>query len=274
MYNIRKLIAAVGSIILLTGCAESASAELKGADTVMITVGDHSVTKADMFTYMKANDPNIAVDNAVEIISNSEVKDIDSLKAEAEEEYAGYESAYGDYMQTLLAYYGTDRDGYINDYILPRLKLEALEEMYVTEKGTDLISEYNPVKAVIISHKDSDEANTALESLTEAPDEDQFNMIITSNATTLSDDAVQAIKASERGKWNIYTNDETSENLVYYTEDLDPEKDAKTFQAALKNIDDFKNAVIVHYLKKHNFRVYDTDLHSTLTQAFPNLFDE
>lgn len=274
MRSIKNVLAVAGCVLLLTGCS-NAVAEIPDGNKVMIKVGDHSITKSDMFASMKANGAEMIYNDAMNVVYDAEVPVTEELQAQADESYANFEQAYGGYMNTLLDYYKTDKEGYIRDYILPEIRFHELQTRYVDEHMSDLITKYEPVMVSELSYGDAESAQNALEGLKDTvPENEQFIAVVDSSDGIHSNDLITAMKTSEKNSWQIYTDDDASEYFLYYTRDLDPEADKTALSSAFAGLESVASDVSDHYLKQHKFKVYDIDLYNLISQAHPDLFEK
>lgn len=273
--NLKKALLLSGCVLALAGCS-TGSTTIPDSSEVLMTVGNKTVTKGSEYTMMKeSSGPQTALNLANKLICSKEIGESDELKQKAQktlDQYAQNEG-FDEQLKTL----GYDsREDYLNDVLIPTLQADELKKKYFTDAKEDIITEFDPVLAVIIQTDSEDNATKALDALKNgddpgkvgaqyAPEDATYTgseQIITTLDTDLPTTLLNAIQdASKEGVLDeVYTNDTSTDNKEYYVAKVvstDYDKNLSKIQDALLSNQTISNDSQVYYLKKYKFEVHD-----------------
>ena len=263
----KNLIIGALCAVLLTGCS---AGSLPGGDEVLFSVGEQKITKNDMYSAMSASGTSVALNDAINKVVTAEIEVTDEMREKAEADYEEMVASYGDYMNMLLDYYGVDKDTYIHDYILIPNMQDELTKRYVEENTDSLVKEYEPFKIVRMNYKSEAEATSALSGLTSAPADDQF-LVVMNGETSMDEKFFTAAKEVEKNVWTVYADDESSTYAVYYVTDIDTEADKDLINEKFISDNTIIDKTVAHYLAKHKFKAYNSDLIETVKSSYPDL---
>lgn len=274
-------IAAAFAAIALTGCSD-AQAKLSDSSTVVVTVGNKTVTKGDVYSLLVSyGGASTVINDANKIVCDAEVEITDDMKATAQSTLNEYKSMYGDTFTTYLESSGLSEEDYMNEYLIPSLQAEQLTDKYVEQKWDYLIEEYQPRKVTMISFESEDDANAALKELkagdknasTAASDhngETDGSEVVTTESSSI-DSMVRTVLFSSTPDdgWTMVPSSDGGTFYCVLVEDDDPLNFKEEAVTSLETIDDVSDDATTYFFKKYNFHVYDKTIYDALAADYP-----
>lgn len=276
----KKILALLASLLLVCGCSD-AYANIKDGSTEVFKVGNKTITKEDMYSFMKANAGTYYVLNdATAVIVDKEIEITDDMRTEAEEALELYKNMYGESFTNMLESYGyKDEEDYLNNAILKSAQLNELVKKYATENYDSLVEQYFPRKAIILSLDSSDDADAALTELkggTEVADVVKaYNAVGLSepNIVTSDEDYPAEVKAvlisNNDGEWVKLPSSNGKYYLVQIV-DSNPANFKEEFVKEIATNSAVQEASDHYYFSKYNFTIYDKDLYDSFKAEYEN----
>ena len=198
MNSMKKLMCAGLALLMLAGCKDATAALANSKETLM-TVGDTTITKGELYNMMFASvGANTANTDVMNRIAAQEIEVTEEMKEEALNQVQFYTMMYGDQFTQFLESMGLTEDTYAEKYILPNTLTSKLVEKYTEENFDSLCGSFDPLKAIVLSFTSEDDASAALSALkdgsmtpAEAAKENNSSStgseeVITMNTTTIS----------------------------------------------------------------------------------------
>lgn len=269
---------------LLVGCSSQYSVKVTDGDKEMISGGEVSITKQDIFEYLlDKNGANEIVNEVLTTIADKEVNDqeaLDKLVKQREEDYAKY--AGGD-LEKYAKNLGYDsKDDYIKAVLVPDAKQELLRNKYINENLETLIKNYQicSFKKIVV-----DKESTALSYIEKATDEEAFNKLMKENSDKSEDSGIvtknsslddnlkkqletlSAVSKDGVYKEAIKLSDDTYAVLYLYNTD---HKNTDDLTNTLSNDSDVKDEINASYLKKYQFTVNDDKIKKAIEKISSN----
>lgn len=273
--KLNKALLAGGCLLLLAGCAGGSTSVPEGSQVIM-TIGDQKLTKEKEYTLMKeSSGPQTALNLVNKQICDKEIGQTDEVKAEAQKMLDDYASVEG-FDEQLKSIGYESKEDYMKEVLIPNIQAQELKKKYFVDAKEDIITEFDPVLAVIIQTDSEDNANKALDALKNgddagkvgaqyAPEDAEYTgseQIITTLDTALPTTLLNAIQdAGKDGVLDqVFTNDTSTDNKKYYVASVvstDYDKNLSKIQDALASNQTISNDSQVYYLKKYDFEVHD-----------------
>ena len=283
MNSMKKLMCA-GLALLLAGCKDATAALANSGETLM-TVGDTTVTKGELYNMMFASvGANTANTDAMNRISAQEIEVTDEMKEEAKNQAQFYSMMYGDQFTEFLDSMGLTEDTYAEKYILPNTLTSKLVEKYTEENFESLCTSFDPLKAIVLTFTSSDDASAAISALkdgsvtpAEAASENNSSStgdeeVITMNTTSYDSAALSVLRSmSVDDGW---TQVPSSDGATFYVLKLvshDPAEFKEDAVKAISGISAVTDESNDFYLRKYNFHVYDINLYNGLKELNPDI---
>ena len=274
--------AAVLAASMLAGCKD-AQAKLPDSSTVLMTVGNKSVTKGDVYSMMnRMNGSTAAVNNASRIIARTEIEVTDDMKKNAQETLDSYKMYYGDTFARHLELIGMSEDEYRDDYLIPSLQAAELTSKYIEENFDKVAVLYSPVKATLLSFTSQDDANAALSELkdgskdaaTAAKDHNSTStgksQIYTVESSSV-DSAVRTVlnSGSPDDGWTVVPASDGATYVLMHIDENDPAKFRDEVIDTLESITQVQNDATTYWFKAYNFHIYDKTLYDAVKADYP-----
>ncbi len=282
----KKLIAIIACVLLLSGCA--AKTMVSDSNTSIISGDGVNFTKQEFFERLKNNDyTQVIVNSLYEKIAVLEGLDENTINEGANSSINELKEQYGDAFSTVAAYYGGEDTLFETMKINEIIKL--LSDNYFTEHKDELIEEYIPVKAKVIYFDELEAAQAMIEEINNgtsfemAAAHQGYSATIADTVYTDKSDISYEVKnvlqtATEPMLSNVIlsvvsatdsSGNTTSANRYYVVEvtDVDPENFLDDFYAALS--DDYDSTKILDsYLAKYDVQVYDQRTYDLMIQTY------
>ena len=259
---------------LLAACSSNYSVKVSDSDKVIVSGSELNITKQDYFDYLlKTSGANEVLDEVLLSIADKELTDqkaIDKQVKEEEKTYEQYADGGLDKYAKSLGY--SSKDDFVNEKIVPVVKLNMLTKKYIEENLETMISEYQVVsfKKIVV-----DKESAALAIIKEATTKEAFDKklkeagtngedagIVTKNSS-LDDNLKRKLKdLSKLDKDGVYSEAiklSDDKYAVVYVYDTD-HKNKDDLIEALANDSNAKEDVEAKYLKKYHFTVNDDKL--------------
>ena len=137
---------------LLAACSSNYSVKVSDSDKVIVSGSELNITKQDYFDYLlKTSGANEVLDEVLLSIADKELTDqkaIDKQVKEEEKTYEQYADGGLDKYAKSLGY--SSKDDFVNEKIVPVVKLNMLTKKYIEENLETMISYYQVVSFKII----------------------------------------------------------------------------------------------------------------------------
>lgn len=264
------------SALLLTGCG-TVNTTIPEKDEVLMTIGDQTVTAGQEYQLIKrVNGPVLLIQGVQRDIYAKEVGDGEEIQKKVDEMYEQFASNNENFEEQLVNYGYADKQDYIDNVVLPTVQATELFRVYLNENKTEIEAQYHPVLASIIACNSEDNAKKAQEAIkngtspVDAANEYAMEgasykgeeQIISTLVTDLPDRLTNTLYETEKDGVldEIFENDTTTENKVYYVVDLissDYDANLDKIVEAFESDQDLNKACITFYLKKYDFEIHD-----------------
>lgn len=288
----KKVLFSALVLVLLTGCYADGNATLS-SDETLFTVGSQTVKRSNLFEVMKRTDAGQVVLQNAQLQLVSSIETTDAITQEAEESWQTLVTAYGD-EETLLAILvqnGIDsKDVYMNDYVIPELKMVQLLRDSMNTDFDTLVTTYSPRKVRILQVADETSGNEALTKLRAGESFDSIASEYQGASTTyVGAETVYmaSLETSTPSSVSGFIANATTPTLsdLLSTEGVDGyyivqvvEVDATRFKDDVieKLID--TSTVVNEYLAKvfrdNNFTLYDEVIYDAIYESYPTYLEE
>ncbi|MDO4466319.1 MAG: hypothetical protein Q4C49_04855 [Bacillota bacterium] len=266
----------LSAAFLLTGCSgANASIQKETGKEVIMTIGSTTITKQDEYDSLKAaNVPSEVLSDTRKIIYNKEIKVTDEIKKEANEQLNTIKEMYGEenVEETIKAYGYDSVDAYLEDYSIPAVQSDKLVDKYIKENWQMIKKDNKPTLARVLYCDDEGKAKEALDALKKGEEFAKvFEKYSSADSTFTSDQMyvstasedlptrlINTLYKSEVGIIDeVFTNESSSGAYVAVLESKSYKDMKQEVKASLQSDTSFSNKVLVHYLKKYNFEIYD-----------------
>ncbi len=276
-------LASLLALSVLTGCKD-AQAKLPDSSEVLMTVGNKSVTKGDVYSMMnRMNGAAAAINDASRLIARLEIDVTDEMKESAQTTLNNYKEYYGDTFAKHLELIGMTEDEYRDDYLIPSLQAAELTSKYIDE-NFDIVSVlYSPVKATLLSFTSQDDANKALSALKDGS-KDPETAAKENNSTSTGKSQVYTIESSSVDSavrtvlnsgspddgWTMVPASDGASYVVMHIDENDPAKFKDEVATTLESITQVQNDATAYWFKKYDFHIYDKTLYDAVAADYPS----
>lgn len=264
---IKKIITLVLLSASLAGCG---TMNVSGKDTVVFRIGDKNVTKGDVYRQMKWNGGDIIVNDVMKEIYEKEIgrpKEVEDFVSDTLESYhAEHEEEFKENLERQ----GITEEEYSESVLVPYIQKELLTEKYIEENFVEVSKKYTPRKVTVLNYSSEDAAKEALESNNLSSDNTEMYTTLSSN---VSETARDAFLSAKKGEWSTVFNEEAKEYFVFRVEEDDVEKFKDEVVEFLKGsaAEEVGEELVVHYLKKYEFKSFDEDVTDAVKGVNPEL---
>jgi foldase protein PrsA len=279
-------VCAAGLMAMSLAACDDATAKLKGSGEPVLTVGKTKITKGDLYESMfAAVGEQTAINGALKVIEDAEVETTDDMLEEAQSTLDYYKTIYGE--ETFASYLeqaGMTEDDFINNVLLVSQKETALYQKYVEDYYDDVVAEYNPLMATVLTFSTSDDADAALTALkdgtsTAADLVEEYSLsntgeseLITIDTTSYDTIALSFLRsASVDDGWTKVPGSSTDTWYVLRVDETDPEAFKDTFVSWATQQTAVQSEAKVFYYKKYGFHVYDINLYNAIDEQDSSL---
>ncbi len=281
--NKKSIVAASALLLVLTGCKDAHIA-IKDADTPIVTVGNKTITKGEVFNIMMATyGASNAVSTSNNKIAAAEIEITDEMKKSAQDTINTYKSLYGDVFTEYLESSGMTEEDYMNEYLIPSLQSEKLITKYLEENYDSVCEMYTPVKAMILEFSSNEDAQSALSALkdgSKTPAEviEEYNGLSTADEKIITNDSTSVdsmiktviFSATPADGWTyVPSSDGTTFDVVKVVEN-DPDNMKEEVLESLAAISNVQNDSTTYFFKKYGFHIYDKTLYDAVSLNYPD----
>lgn len=265
-------------LMLLSGCKDARTG-LSNGNEALITVGNHSITKNDVYDGLKNKNGTTAVISKVtNFLVDKEVPVTDAMREEAKETLKKFKETLGaDPFNQYLSSMNMTEENYLEEKVLPTVRAQYLTTAYIDSNYDEIKKDYEIRKVQIFQTSDSKVAVEVQEKvkngeLTIEEAVEKYKGVTTTytgkdqivtNKSKLSKDTWSNILAVTENDTLLdvyqYSSDLTAFYVIKVIETDVSLEDAKSSLEAITSIGD---DAFAFYLKKYNFRVYDIDLYN------------
>lgn len=280
-------VCAFALLVTLSGCKD-ATTSLSDGNDALITVGNTTITKNDVYTGLKSeNGVTAIISKLTAYIVDQEVPVTDEMMSEAQSTMQSFKDTVGEEnWSTFLSSMGYENEQqYLEERALLSVRASQLTSKYITDNYDEIKENYQIRKLRIFQTTDSSIAAEVQEKVKngELTIEEAVNQY--DSVTTTYDGSDQILtNASGLGSdiWeNIMavTEDNTLLDLYQYSSDLSnfyvievvsvdvPLEEA---QSTIEGLSTIADDAFAYYLKKYNFTVYDIDLYNGIQSQKPS----
>lgn len=282
MKRVLTLLTAFMAVSMLAGCKD-ASAQLKDAQQAVVTIGDKAITKGDLYSMMNSSiGAEEVYSDAFKAIAAQEVEITDKMREDAKSNLDLYKMMYGDQFTQYMTSLGLSEEDYMEQYMIPSMQTQGLTAKYIEENFADLVKEYNPIQAIILSFTTKDDASEALSGLkdgkltpAQAASENNSSSygdseIITINTTSYDSAALSVIRSgSPDDGWVMVPSTDGATFYLVNIVSNNPEDYKEEVTSTLTNVTAIKDKSNEYYLRKYNFHIYDITVYNAMKDAHP-----
>ncbi|MDX8418211.1 hypothetical protein [Absicoccus intestinalis] len=284
--NKKRILSLSLCALMLTGCSGH-NTSVSNGDSTLMTVGDTSYTKNDVYTLLKnTSGTSDGITHIQSIIYNKEVGKTKAMKEEAEKQYEEYKSA-SDSFESQIKAQGYTKKTYINKVLLPTIQADKLLDKYFQDNKKAIKKKYKPSMAIIIECDSEKKAKQALAELKKGTTQKDVISKYQSSDSNFSDSATlittktsgvptRLVKTlynqSNTGLVDeVFTSDDDSSNIAYVAilQTNSYDKLVSKLKDSLSSDSDLSSACMQYYLKKYNFEVHDQDIFDYLRSNNP-----
>lgn len=271
--------------VLLAGCSD-AYANVSNPKEDILTVGETSFTKSDMFSLMINQDPaTLVIQMAKQKILEKEMPLSDAVKEKAQEELDYVKEVFGDEFLTNIKLYGfTSEQDYIDRALVPASQELLLTEKFVDENFDLLLIKYTPKKVRVIEFNDVEKATSALAEIKEGKNVEAVAMQYSTSTTYKGLEQLVHIESSLPAVVTSFINENqlptlTSEPLFqettskYYIVQLvetSPAKFEDEIKEELSALTSVNEMVFEKYFVDGGFAVYDKGIYDSVQASYSN----
>jgi foldase protein PrsA len=149
--------------LALAGCGD-AYAKITNAKGTIVSIGNKSVTRGQLFELMMNQDPaSTVITIAKQVIMDEKVEITDAIRAKAAESLVEIKESFGAEFADYIKRFGyKDEADYVEKALIPFAQQEALVKQYVTENFETIATTYFPRKIRVIQTKTEEDAKAAI----------------------------------------------------------------------------------------------------------------
>jgi foldase protein PrsA len=149
--------------LALAGCGD-AYAKITNAKGTIVSIGNKSVTRGQLFELMMNQDPaSTVITMAKQVIMDEKVEITDAIRAKAAESLVEIKESFGAEFADYIKRFGyKDEADYVEKALIPFAQQEALVKQYVTENFETIATTYFPRKIRVIQTKTEEDAKAAI----------------------------------------------------------------------------------------------------------------
>ncbi|MCF0109400.1 MAG: hypothetical protein HUJ57_04880 [Erysipelotrichaceae bacterium] len=267
-------------LLLLTGCSD-AHASMKSAADPLMSVGKTTITKGDVYNFLKKSASGMIIQDALDKIVEAEVEVTPEMEESARSTETLYKTMYGDAYEDMVKAYGyEDAEDFYNRALLASAKENELIKKYVKENLETVATEYAPKKAIVMDFNtvdDADLAKTELDAGSE-PAKVLVNYESTASGAEEIVTAQSGYPSEVLAVLNSISADDGyakiagSDGKVYLIKLISSDVNdfADEFVESIYQTGTFSTDAVAHYLKKYNFSIHDRETYDALKTAYPD----
>lgn len=278
----KKILLSLCALLLLAGCTD-AHAKLKDANTALITIGDTTITKGDIYSSMiQQGSGYVALSAATQAILEKEVPITDEITAEATKSLETYKATYGDSLEAALQSYGyKDVDDFYNNSLVLSAQLTKLTKKYVNENFDALVTKYEPRQATVLTFGTEEDAKNAKAELESGVDA----MTVASNYNSSSAGSPRIIttdtdldvsvksfiqNATAPGISDVIIGTDVENFYIVNVNEIDPNNIKEDVITVFANMASTATDSDKFYFQKYGFKIYDRELYDNIKTNYPD----
>ncbi len=281
----KKILLLLASLLFLTGC-ENASASITNKDEAVVTMGDQTLSRQDVYQFMVSNNGGYAaITNAQELILQAEAPVTDEMVANAQLNLESYQQMLGEGLESYLISMGIPSVEAFSEQLILDEQTTVLNSKYVEENYDSIASRFAPKQYQIMQFDNVEIADVALTAVNNGED---FTDVATSNnsavnsapqlATSqsqLDTNVLYELESLELGSTSsVITN---TDNTLFYIVKL-LENDPTVLKEALIEEINYTGATVqealVHYFGEYQFTVYDIDVFNQIETNYSSYLNQ
>lgn len=279
---LKKVIISTMTVLMLAGCSD-ATAEYKGDNPELFSVGDYKVTKKDLYDGMMSNNgASTAYSIAETAVLDKEAEITDEMIEKARGDLDFYKQLYGDNYESMLSSMNMTEDEYVEKQLTIGSRKQVLTDKYIDANYDALCEELKPVMAIIVPAETAEIADKAAMDIKagmniadvitkhELGGSAEAQLILGTN-TEYSKSVLKAISSDDTtGKW-IKIENVGQMSPAYYivkAEKLDYEKDKTQIVEGFKADMQMADKAEAYFMKQYGFKVYDVNLKNALESEY------
>lgn len=284
MNKLKMLTASTLILFVLAGCS-AGDAQVNNEDEKLLTIGDKSLTKGEVFDKIKTNTAVGFIQTKVDnYILDKEVPITKEIEKEAKKSLESIKTLFKDNFEAYMKQSGySDEKKFYEERILLSTRMAELSKKYVTNNSKELFKKYEPVKIKILEFTDKAKAEAAFKALSNGV---EFELAGKENGATSSYDGREQIVNKSTSLPNIvFTGIDNlkenkaispvltdTENSKYYLVTMVEKDPSKFKEDAINNvasITEVNNKGFNSYLKKYKFDIYDQEIYDIMAANLP-----
>lgn len=258
--------------LVLAGCGD-AYAKITNARNAIVSIGNKSVTRGQLFDLMMNQDPaSTVITMAKQIILDEKVEVTDEIRADAAKSLEEIKESFGTQFTDYIKRFGyKDEADYLEKALIPFAQQDALVKKYVTENFETLATSYFPRKVRVIQTKTEEDAKAAIN---EVKDGGNFETVAAKYSSATAYKGELKLVHSESGYPAIVTTflktalnptltaeplKDTTTNLFYVVQvvEAQPTRYQEEAIEALIELSSIAEKMFVELFKEGGFKVYD-----------------
>ncbi len=279
----KKIILLLTLSVALVGCSD-AYVSVNEAKEDVLTVGEVSFTKEQMFNLMKNQDPaTLVVEMAKRKIMEEKFPVNDEVLDKAQEELEYVKEVFGDSFLSSISMYGfTSEEEYLEKALIPNAQESLMTESFIQENMDLITATYAPKKVRIIEFNEADSAIDALEAIRNGDNveevADQYSTSITYDGTlklahTESSYPTQVMEfISESAVPTLSTDpievELTGKYYVVQIVEVAPSRFEDEIIEELSQMNSVIQMMFVNYFIEGEFNVYDKAIYDGVMQSY------
>ncbi|MBQ4342846.1 MAG: peptidyl-prolyl cis-trans isomerase [Erysipelotrichaceae bacterium] len=281
----KKLMAAALCLLMMAGCSD-AYASVTNKNETIFKVGNTTVTRGQLYSYMQAQDGGYtAINTAMESILNAKVEITEEMSANAESTMSMYESLLGESFESYMMSMGyPSLDAFKQDLIMNE-QASALTELYIENNFESLCTTYTPRKVKIATFADQESAGKAQAALKDGKD---FAEVSETYGNTGSKDSIiyttqssyptavtYAVSSLTEGMVSdVIANDNQTTFYVVVMEALNPADFKDEAVSAIAGINTIASDAMLKAFAESGFNLYDKNLYDAISKNYPDYIAE
>jgi foldase protein PrsA len=269
--------------LALAGCGDAYAKITDGKDAI-VSVGNQSVTRGQLFELMMNQDPaSTVITMAKQVIMDEKIEVNDAIRASAAESLEEIKESFGEEFADYIKRFGyKDEADYVEKALVPFAQQEALVKEYVTENFESIATVYFPRKIRVIQTKTEEDAKAAIN---EVKDGGNFETVAAKYSSSTAYKGELKLVHSESGYPEVVTT--FLKTALQPTLTAEPLKDATTslfyvvqvvesqptrYQdeaiEELVGLSSVAEEMFVELFKEGGFKVYDKIIFDILTSDY------
>ncbi len=258
--------------LALAGCGD-AYAKITEARTAIVSIGDTSITRGQLYDLMMNQDPaSTVITMAKQVILDEKVEVTAEIREAATKSLEEIKESFGEEFSDYITRFGyKDEAEYVEKALIPFAQQDALVKEYVTENFEDLATTYFPRKVRVLQTKTEDDAKAAIN---EVKDGGNFETVSAKYSSATAYKGELKLVHSESGYPAVITTflktalnptltaeplKDTTTNLFYVVQVVESQPTRYQDEAieALIELSSIADKMFVELFEEGGFKVYD-----------------